>query len=200
MRMTRLPSNRRLAIGIESISHYLRCLTSGHIVEGSEVWSLLVVTRFIWSPTWIPAHHSQVGEAHYPQVEWIVFRYVCIEDAARCAIQPCCVGDYLRELPSCSVSEWPEVWSVSRGVAWLLWYAAAWVASHKASVGEAVYPLVEGVGATHIFIKLWTWVLLETGSITHNLSYLPPGDVILRAEVAVILRVARFPWPAALVA
>jgi hypothetical protein len=68
-------------------------------------------------------------------------------------------------------------------------WAAACIARHIASVGEAVDPLVECVSSRHVLEYLCAWVFYEARGIRDNLGKLTPGDEVIRLERTV--RVAR---------
>lgn len=171
----------------EGVGHYLTRLASSHIVEGSEVWTILIVTRLTWPTTSVAANRTDVGQAHNPQIERVVFLHVCVEDAAWRAPEACRVRHYLGQLPSGSIVEWAEVRAVTRREAWLYVHTPAWVATHMPSVGEAVDPYIEWVSTVHIFVYLGTRVLVEACGVGYYFGYLPSRDVVEGAEGAIIV-------------
>ena len=122
---------------------------------------------------------------HDPHVEWVVFGYICVEQAGRRAAYPCCVGYDLCKLPTGSIGEWTEVWPVL--VIARLTFPTTRIPTHETMDRETVDPYIESVGTVYICVDLGTWIILQVGSITHHLGYLTTGNVIPRTECAICI-------------
>ncbi len=187
------------ALREESVSIYLGRLSSRHEVEWSEVRS--VVRWVAWLTGFsavVSTHYLTMGQAVDPDEERVVLRYVFVVLCPWIVLYPCCVRHYLRQLPSCCVGSWSEVWSV-RSNTWLLRYLSAWVSSHEASVCQPVDVFVEGTTRWYVLVELVTRIVCEPCRVAYYLGYLSSRYVVVRSEVAVVVCIAWLPRSAALV-
>ncbi len=105
------------------------------------------------------------------------------------------VRDYLRNLPSSGESVSAEVRSVV-DVARLRLTGVrvdptARIATHHPARGKALDEDVEGIGRRYVSVSLTSDRLLETCGVGNHLGNLPSNHTVFRAEVAILVSIAR---------